>query len=356
MIQKVMLKRLFFVSISILSVITIALLFSSAAIAVLLAIVSSFLLLPICRRFEKHFVSSIAVIFCLICAVLPFLILVLLLPQMLKELQEALSKLPIILQSIYQKWLAIEGQLVRAGIPKNFFDALRERLFVTQNQSALIANMLLSFGNFFAKSIYWLIAVPILTFYFLRDRKFFGHLVVFCVPMSRRDWLTRLGNDIATALRSFIRAQVSICLIVGLLTGILLFFVGIPYALLIGFLMFIFNFVPYFGGFIGAIPVLLVSAPMGTSRVVSAMVIIFAVQQLESLLITPRIMGRGVGIHPVWVIVILLISGSLFGIFGMIFCVPLVLMLRCVVLRIYEGVVQSAKKRTDDCISNPLAV
>ena len=102
----------------------------------------------------------------------------------------------------------------------------------------------------------------------------------------------------------------------------------VPAFLVLGLIMAVFNLVPYFGALLGAIPIMLLTVSMGWVKIMEVAAMLFAVQQLENMVIAPRVTGRTTGMHPVAVILALTAGGYLGGVMGMVFALPGAIVLR----------------------------
>jgi len=107
--------------------------------------------------------------------------------------------------------------------------------------------------------------------------------------------------------------------------------IKLPYAVLMGSLMGIFNIIPFFGPIIGAVPVIIVTLFADPSKVVLALIIIVVIQQVDANFLDPRIVGNNVGVTPFWIITAVTVGGALGGIPGMIFGVPIVVLIKTIV-------------------------
>lgn len=180
-------------------------------------------------------------------------------------------------------------------------------------------------------SIFNLILVPVLTFYFLKDTEQFKRTMVLLIPSKRRKETLALFNEFDEVLGGFVRGQLIVASFVGILTIIALLIIGVDFAVLLGIIAGIADVIPYFGPIIGIFPAVffaLIDTPMKAVWVIVACVII---QQVESNILSPKIVGEQVGVHPVWIILSLLIAGKYFGIVGLIFAVPTVGILRVLI-------------------------
>jgi predicted PurR-regulated permease PerM len=165
---------------------------------------------------------------------------------------------------------------------------------------------------------------PIVAFFLLRD----WHRVIARVD----SWLPR--HTVATAreqarlvdatLAGFIRGQATVCLLMGAFYGAALSIAGLEFGLILGFLVGLLIFIPFLGGALGAgIAILLAVTQFESWTGVAAVAAIFVVgQTLEGNVLTPKLVGDRVHLHPVWVIFSLLAFGNLFGLVGLIVAVP----------------------------------
>ncbi|MDW7670604.1 MAG: AI-2E family transporter [Bacillota bacterium] len=185
-------------------------------------------------------------------------------------------------------------------------------------------------------SLVTLVTVPVLTFYFMKDGDQISAAIQKMVPPASRSWIFPLSRQIDHVLAGFIRGQLIVAVIVGILSGTALLILGIDFAIILGIIAGITNIIPYLGPFIGAVPAVLMAlltSPLKTLWVVAAFVVI---QQVESSIISPRIVGHRVGLHPILMILSLLVGGALWGLVGLIIAVPLAGIIRVLFLEILE--------------------
>jgi len=107
-----------------------------------------------------------------------------------------------------------------------------------------------------------------------------------------------------------------------LFTTIALILIKVKYAFILGIFAGIANIIPYFGPFIGIVPTILFALMDSTGKALYAAGAFILIQQIESGFLTPRIIGKSVGIHPVYVILSLIVGGRLMGILGLVMAVP----------------------------------
>ena len=200
-----------------------------------------------------------------------------------------------------------------------------------------------------AALIAWIVTVamvPVVVFYFLRDGDRLSNSALALVPLRMRGTAVRLHEEITHTLGAFVRGQLLVALILSALYGIGFYIIGVPRAIFFGCLSGFANLIPYFSLVIGLIPTAIVAAVHFGSWVEPLYVLlVFAVvQTLEGTVITPKIVGEKVGLHPLLVILAIFIGGTLGGFVGIILAVPIA----AVVKVIFKHALTKARGTQDD--------
>ena len=188
-----------------------------------------------------------------------------------------------------------------------------------------------------------LLLIPVVMFYLLKDWDVMVARVAELVPREWMGSVTRVARAMDAVVGEFMRGQLAVMTILALYHGIALWVLGLDYALPIGILTGLLSFVPFLGIGLGLTLALLVALlQFGDWSGVAWVAGIFMVGQLvESYVITPRIVGERVGLHPVAVIFALAAFGQLFGFVGVLLAVPLAAVL-LVALRELRGVYEQS--------------
>ena len=173
-----------------------------------------------------------------------------------------------------------------------------------------------------------LILVPVYLFFFLRDSAFIERNWDMIIPLkdsTLKDEIVSVIKEINGYIVAYFRGQVLVSIIDGALTGIILMFLGLDYALVIGVSLAIFGVIPFVGFIITAIPALLIAAGQdGGPGPLWVLIVFIAVQQFDGFFIQPKIVGESVGLHPLTVIFSVLCWSLLIGgILGALLAVPL---------------------------------
>jgi len=176
----------------------------------------------------------------------------------------------------------------------------------------------------FVSRVLELVLIPVLSFYLLRDSRSLKRHCAELIPPSLRARVLGLFTDIDKVLRRFIRGQIIVSSILGVLYAIGLLIMGTPLAVPIGVLAGFASLIPYAGFAFGLSMGLLLSfLQYGSWARLLGIVIAFAiVQMLEGTVITPRIIGESTGLHPAVVLLAIMLGGTLFGMPGLLCAVP----------------------------------
>ncbi|MCC5911493.1 MAG: AI-2E family transporter [Clostridiaceae bacterium] len=167
-----------------------------------------------------------------------------------------------------------------------------------------------------------LVLIPILAFYFLKDAEVFKRSIILLIPKACRRGALKMATDIDEVLGGFIRGQLTVAAFVGMLTTVSLLILRVEFAALVGLIAGTANIIPYFGPVIGIVPGVIFALMDGPVKALWVIVVFTIIQQVESGIIAPKIVGKSVGIHPVMVIFSLIIGGRFFGIIGLLIAVP----------------------------------
>lgn len=261
-----------------------------------------------------------------------FLILAVVIPILANETRRAAEAFPRLAADIQKRLAALETWFDRLRLPinLNLREALQAGLQRLQAQiESMITRLAVGIPGFFSRLATYFLA-PILAYYVSRDYPTLARQITRLVPAKHRDDFQRISTEINHALSNYLRGQLTVGLFVGVFVAIGLVLLNVEFALLIGFGAGLFNVIPYFGPVIAAVPAALLALRQSVWTPLYVIILFIIVNQLESVVLSPRILGRRVGLHPFVVILAVLIGGRLFGIWGLLGAVPVVVMIKIV--------------------------
>ena len=283
---------------------------------------------PLADRLQRlKLPRSLAVLAVFVLTFLVLALLLLLVGPLIKSQVGALFKaLPDIARQVEQVWLPTVMEWVGAeagdDIGIGAFLARYGDMFGSWSGKILMS--VSKSGGALAAAVLSLFLIPILTFYMLRDwDSFIAHLGAL-VPESQRETVFQLAKETDEVLGAFLRGQILVMAALAVLYTLGLSIVGVRYAVAIGVVAGLVSFVPYlglvFGIALAGLTVALEPDPLW--QLVGVAVTFTAAQLIEGSILTPKLVGDRIGLHPVIVIFAVAAGGQLFGFFGILLALP----------------------------------
>lgn len=200
----------------------------------------------------------------------------------------------------------------------------------------IVSSNLANFFGFIANVVLVLVIVPFILFYFLKDGENIYEGFVRMMPKKHQESIRGLLLDMDRTIGLFIRGQATVALSVGVLMFIGFQIIGLNYAVLLALLAMVTNVIPYIGAFLAAAPALLVGLAHSPQMAIKALIVTVIAQQLEGNLLSPLIMGKGLAIHPLTIILLLIVSGAVLGPVGLLFAIPGYAILKVIVVHCFQ--------------------
>lgn len=169
-----------------------------------------------------------------------------------------------------------------------------------------------------------LIIIPIACFYLLKDIDYIKEKIRGFIPSRYKETVLNLVDETNEVLSGFIRGQLTVSAILAIFYSIGLSFIGTPMSIVIGIVAGLANVVPYLGLLIGLIPALILTLLQFHDQIhlLGVLLVFGFAQALEGMVITPRIVGDKIGLHPVIIMLAILAGGQFFGFVGIVLAVP----------------------------------
>ena len=309
-------------------------LFSQLLMPVLVALAIAFLLdLPVNRVMSLNLSRSGATVLVVGAFVGITLIAMLgLMPIIWKQSSNLLQEVPNMLSQGQQYLLTLPEQypdLIQASQIETFITSIKAKL-VEWGEFALKAS-LNSISDIVAILIY-LILVPLMVFFFLKDKSDLVASVTLFFPKERR-MATQVGKEMNQQIMNYIRGKVIEILIVGISTTIAFILLDLQYAVLLGVLVGLSVLVPYVGATVVTFPVFLVALfQFGYSTELGYVMLAYGIiQALDGNIIVPLLFSEAVNLHPVTIIIAVIFFGGLWGFWGVFFAIPLATLVKAII-------------------------
>ncbi|WP_347487694.1 AI-2E family transporter [Desulfoscipio sp. XC116] len=300
----------------------------------LLAVVLAYLLYPLVRMVESRGTSrtmSILIVYTAMFFMAAGLVLYGM-PHIIAQLNMIAEMVPGYTSQVQKFTASLQVEYARAGIPDAVRRIIDERIIWLEQMLVQMAERVVQIIIGLAGYIFNIILAPIFAYYLLKDVEIFTERAAMFIPSRRRKDVLDLGSEVSRVLHNFIRGYLLVSVITGMMTGIVLALLNMEFALMLGIFAGITNLIPYFGPLIGAIPAIALAMLVSKWMVLKVIIAFVVIQQVEASIISPKILGDRVGLHPLFVILVLLAGGQLFGLTGLILAVPVAAVLRVVYL------------------------
>lgn len=326
------------------------LLFMSVFSAIMLPFVAgmaiAYFLDPMADKLEAMGVARIwaTTIIMALFSLIFILALLLIVPLLFTQLDQLLREIPSVIERV-QTFAQTAGKGWFGDLFNSFFaDNKTGEAELTKQVTSQVSNIagklasigtsliagIWSGGMAFFSFISLLIVTPVVAFYLLNDWDRMVSIIASWVPLNHKKTVFGLSGQMSDALAGFIRGQGSVCLILSVYYAVCLTLVGLKFGLVLGIIAGIISFIPFVGAIVG----LILSVGLALIQfwpdyiTISIVGIIFIVGQfLEGNVLTPRLVGRHIGLHPVWLMFALFAFGTLFGFVGMLVAVPVAAMI-----------------------------
>jgi predicted PurR-regulated permease PerM len=343
--------RLILFILSVLLIIASILFYQHIISYLIVAFIIAYLLSPIINYAEIYNVSrtvSILIVY-VILAVLLIIISNVVIPQLVNQSVDFFNVLtsvieqddPFSIHSLQIKGLSDFIRSLESKFPSIEVDNELKNLLDRDKFNSLIGQIPLFFKSI-VNLIAFLIVVPVITFFVLKDERYFIRTIFSSISNRYFEFSLHLWEEIESSFGKFFRALLIETLLVAAMSIAGLLILKIPNAIILGLFCGLTNPIKYFGPFIGAIPTMLIIllGPTPDIYVFYAAIVFIIVQQVDSLILFPWLVGKSMNMHPLWVLLTVIAGGYAFGILGMIFAVPVVFLIKTVIVVSHKSLKQ----------------
>lgn len=305
-------------------------LFSDILLPFVAGMVLAYFLDPVADRLQKlglsRTMATLIILFGFV--VILVIALIIIVPILASQLTDFIGRLPQYLSRLQELITSFDPQWLEKTFGVNL-GAVREGLSSLLSEGfgivTTIAESIWSSGVALFNIVSLFVVTPVVAFYMLLDWDRMVKTVDGWVPRDHVRTVRAIATDINTATAGFVRGQGTLCLVLGVFYAIGLTLTGLNFGILIGLFAGLISFIPYIGSLVG----LVLSVGVAIVQfwpdywMIGAVLLVFVVGQfLEGNVLQPRLVGKSVGLHPVWLMFALFAFGALFGFVGLLIAVP----------------------------------
>ena len=301
-----------------------------------------YLLNPLVDLMEKYRINrvlAISIIFVII-AILLIIGLAVAIPNLQRQVVIFAQNVPSYLEDADR----VIDDLVTKRLPDDFRPQLEQVLanFSTQatawasNISSKAVNWVSALISGTSQVIVALIIMPFMLFYLLRDGKGLRDYITQFLPNKLREPVGKVLSDVNQQLANYVRGQITVAVIVAIMFIIFFKIIGLRYAVALGVTAGVLNLVPYLGSFLAMIPALVLGLIAGPVMLLKVIIVFIVEQTIEGRFVSPLILGSQLNIHPITILFVLLTSGSMFGIWGVLLGIPIYASAKVVISAIFD--------------------
>lgn len=181
-----------------------------------------------------------------------------------------------------------------------------------------------------------IVTMPFILFFMLKDgHRMKGYLLKF-FPVKVRATTGKVLEEINTQVSQYIRGQLTVAFWVAVMFTVGYWIVGMKYGLTLGILAGILNLIPYLGSFLAMVPSVIIAAFISPLLLIKVLIVFAVEQTLEGRLVSPLVLGSKMAMYPVTTIIVLLASGKLFGLAGVILGIPVYAIIKILISHLFE--------------------
>lgn len=305
--------------------------FASIFAPVAISLLLYYLLRPIVYKLESWKIPrTVSIILIYLTLALLFVLfityLVPILTEQIKSLANILTNLPKTSTQIHFGYFSFN---LEQEIQLRILNFLQEATFqISENLMAWLGSL--------TRFALMLAAIPFILFYLLKEDEDFSSQFIHSMPEAAAKEVKTLIKNIDDTLSSYINGLVLVAFSIGFLLFIGYLLIGLNSALILAVIALVFTTIPFLGPFLAITPALLVGFSQGLFMAVKVAIVFVIVQQIESNVVSPQIIGQKLHIHPLTIILLLLAAGTLYGLLGLLLATPLYAVAKVLVENLYK--------------------
>jgi predicted PurR-regulated permease PerM len=242
------------------------------------------------------------------------------LPQFIDQIQSVIQS--------SQKWY------VSISLPPQFNTAVANGLnnafsYISSFLQQTVVGLFAILGQFIG-----FIVIPVIVYYLLKEEGSLADGLMKLVPSEHKETLKNILEKTNLILKNYVEGQIVICSIIGIVTGLGLYLLGVKFYLVLGLIAAVTELIPIIGPIIGAIPTIIIALLVSPALAVEVIVFYIVVQSIGAYILVPKLMGNKLDLHPLTILLGVLILGNLIGVWGIFFAAPIIAILKVLYLEL----------------------
>lgn len=311
---------------------------------IVITCILAYILSPIADFLSTHLrlrrTWAVLIIYLALIAVL-IIVPALFIPSLIDQIENFVEGLPTLIQALNEFY---EQPLVFRDFTLDLADVYEQANNSLEGVLNSLATQTISILTNVFSAVVWMFFILVTSFYMVRDSATIKRWAEEVTPPAYRADIRQLQARIAASWNAFLRGQLILMIIIGLVVGASMTVIGLPNAWLVGLLFGILEFIPNIGPTIATVPAVLIAYIQGSTVLnisngwfaIVVLAINFVIQQLENNYLVPRIMGQSLNLHPIVVLIAAIIGAHIAGVLGILLAAPTVATLRILVDYVYR--------------------
>lgn len=248
---------------------------------------------------------------------------ILLLPIVSNQMTELAQQAPGYFKDVQSRAQNLQNFYQRARLPASVRDTINGSVGQILDSIKSVIGDALGRVPILLTYIPWLVLIPILAFFLLKDADSFRRSALQMLPTGRLRWRgDEFFQDVNSTLAAYIRAQLTACLLIGVVCTVGFVLIGVPYAVVLGIIAGLFEFIPLAGPLVVALLAMLLASFHSMPQTIGVFVFLVVLRIIHDYVIYPRIIGQGIHLHPLSVILAILCGAELAGVAGIFLAIP----------------------------------
>ncbi|MBI2099206.1 AI-2E family transporter [Candidatus Uhrbacteria bacterium] len=261
------------------------------------------------------------------------LVVTLLVPPLFDQMREFVASLARLLERLLDQ----AGSIREFGQKYGILENIESGISAVESGLARAAGGVFSTISGAVSGLVSLIVFLVISFYLVVEEGALKRMARAIAPEQYHVLLSQLLLKIQKKVGSWLRGQIILSLIIGLMAYIGLLILGVNYALVLGLLAGLLEFIPYIGPIVSAIPAVLLAFSVSPLKAMLVIILYFVIQQVENNILVPKVMQKAVGINPVISVIAVLVGARLAGIMGVLFAIPVVTALDALISELFPS-------------------